>query len=384
MSLSESDFNQLIAGRQTITDAELVTAIVGVYGGVKRYTLGRLKPLILEVERRFKLIRNKKHANGKPLTFDGCTGMKEWCPKVLDYSYKQVRRMLDFKLEKDSASRAPWSTKTADGTKVLDAFSTIQKTIRRCEKPGDKFEKTAIYFTKQLYAIRWPIWKRLLILASEDVGLADISVSHEVKHLAEVAKTVKDAKHSDLLPLLEAVTICCRAKKSRAMDNACNWNTKTFVPVTAKELDAAVADETVVTVPAYAHDGLHTEKKHGTKPKAELVADFLVNEDAALGNKSAIVEVVDAVPKAETTPNEALSLADALAKAVFAYTTVGGLTTSCASVVKIRKLAEKYLAARPYNVDPESPKPTKPSKKTVGLPPEIFQSDGVPVPMGAL
>jgi hypothetical protein len=110
--------------------------------------------------------------------------------------------------EKKTTSRAPLSTKTADGTNVLEAFSTIQKDIRRSEKPGDDFEREAIYYTKQLYAIHWKIWKRLLIIASEDIGLADLSVSREVAHLAEVAKTVKDAKHSDLLMLIEAVALC--------------------------------------------------------------------------------------------------------------------------------------------------------------------------------
>jgi hypothetical protein len=293
VSLSESKFNETIANRTNVTDGELQAAIVGVFDGLKRFTLGKLKPLIVEVERRFKNHRNQKHANGKPWTFGGCTGMKSWCPKHLDYSYRQVRRMLDFNLLKDSASRAPWSTKTADGTKVLDAFSTIQKSIRRSEKPGDEYEKTAVYFTKQLYAIGgWDIWKRLLIIASEDVGLADLSVSREITHLASVAKKVTDAKHSDLLPLIQAVVICCRAKKSRAMDNACNWDETTYTPMTEKELDVAIADKTVPAVPEYAHDGLHTDKKHGKKRKAALKAEFLLNEDAALGNKSEIAEIV--------------------------------------------------------------------------------------------
>jgi hypothetical protein len=287
MSLSESDFNQVIADRANLTDEDLASTIVGVFDGVKRYTLGKLKPLILEVERRFKNIRNKKHANGKPLTFNGHTGMKTWCPKDLGYSYRQVRRMLDFNLEDEIKSRAPWSTKTADGTTVLEAFSTVQKDIRRSEKPGDYFEREAIYFTKQLYAIHWPIWNRLLIVASEDIGLADLSVSREVKHLAEVAKTVKDAKHSDLLMLIEAVALCCRAKKSRAIDNAVHYD-KTWTPMTDEEAEKMVSDTTAYTVPEYANDGLHGASNGGALEK------FVVNEDAVLGNRSEVGEIVSA------------------------------------------------------------------------------------------
>jgi len=287
MSLSESEFDQVITNRVNVTDEELVAAIVGVFEGVKRYSLGKLKPLILEVERRFKNIRNKKHANGQPLTFNGHTGMKTWCPKILGYSYRQVRRMLDFKLEKEVKSRAPWSTKTADGTTVLAAFSTIQKDIRRSEKPGDYFEREAIYFTKQLYAIHWPIWKRLLIVASEDIGLADLSVSREVTHLSEVAKTVKDAKHSDLLMLVEAVAICCRAKKSRVIDNAINYE-QSWTPMADEEVKKAIDDTTPHTVPVYADDDLHGVHNGGSR------MDFLINEDAALGNRSNIAEIIPA------------------------------------------------------------------------------------------
>ena len=280
-------YKQCIANRRTVTDVVLQDTIVGCFDGIKSISLGMLKPLILEVERRFKNNRNKKDAVGKLWTFGGCTGMKTWCPKHLGYSYRQVRRMLDFKLQPDSTGRAPWSTKTADGTDVLEAFSTIQKDIRRSAACGDIYERRAIYFTKQLYAIKWEIWKRLLILASEDIGCADLSVSREVEHLSEVAKTVKDAKHSDLLMLIQAVAICCRAKKSRAIDNAVHFD-PTFKPMTDAEAIAVAADTTVYTVPEFAHDGLHTGIGNGTK------AEFLINEDAALGNRSDVGEIVSA------------------------------------------------------------------------------------------
>jgi hypothetical protein len=122
-------------------------------------------------------------------------------------------------------------------------------------------------------------------VASEDIGLADLSVSQEVSRLWEVSKTVKDAKHSDLLMLIEAVAICCRAKKSRAMDNAVNFKS-TWTAPTKEETEKMMADTTVHAVPDFADDGLHTGKNtNGTVEK------FLASEDAALGNRSSIPEI---------------------------------------------------------------------------------------------
>jgi MgsA AAA+ ATPase C terminal len=244
--------------------------------------------LLKEVKRRFTILNRKMKVDGTYREIDGARSYNAWLELHKIPKRTAYRILAGGDPEKESGGRgAPWSTKTADGTTVLEAFSTIQKDIRRSKKPEDKFEREAIYFTKQLYAIHWEIWKRLLIVASEDIGLADLSVSREVAHLWEVAKTVKDAKHSDLLMLVEAVAICCRAKKSRAMDNAINYE-QTWTRMADEEVKKAIDDTTPHTVPEYADDDVHGVHNGGSK------IDFLINEDAALGNRSDIAEIIPA------------------------------------------------------------------------------------------
>jgi hypothetical protein len=256
------------------------------------------RPLLVEVKRRFKNLPREKQVNGLYLEIDGATSFEKWCEKheKLIGSSRNAYYILNGgnKNRTPSSARrgAPWS-KMDGGETVLEAFSTIQKDIRRCVAPGDSYEQEAIDFTKRLYFFGWEIWKRLLIVASEDIGLADISVSQEVSRLWEVSKTVKDKKHSDLLMLVEAVAICCRAKKSRAMDNAVNFK-QTWTPMTDAEAKNAVADTTVHTIPSYANDGIHTGKRGSaptTTTKQRKLAHFIANEDASLGNRGSIDEI---------------------------------------------------------------------------------------------
>jgi hypothetical protein len=221
--------------QRTTVDATELASYTRTLIGTKMRDVFVARPLLKEVKRRFKILPREKQVDGTYLEIDGATSFEKWCEKHEKFigSSRNAYYILNGgnKNRKPSATRgaawhsarrgAPWA-KIDGGATVLEAFSTVQKDIRRCAAPGDSYEREAIDFTKRLYFFGWEIWKRLLIIASEDIGLADISVSKEVSRLWEVSKTVKDAKHSDLLMLVEAVAICCRAKKSRAMDNAIN------------------------------------------------------------------------------------------------------------------------------------------------------------------
>lgn len=111
----------------------------------------------------------------------------------------------------------PWMAKTPDGTPVEVANSAVQKAVR----DGD--EVAAVYWIRQLYFAERKVWKKLHIIAAEDIGLADLSVKTHVLELEHMAEKCKDDRNSDLLHLVLATMICCRAKKSRAVDNAILW-----------------------------------------------------------------------------------------------------------------------------------------------------------------
>lgn len=100
----------------------------------------------------------------------------------------------------------------------FEVASTIQKAIRR----GD--EDTAMYFAVEMHKSNFGeyLWKRLKIIASEDVGLAEPSISANIHALYENYKEQlkkKDEKNQpERLFLTHAILLLCRAKKSRLVD----------------------------------------------------------------------------------------------------------------------------------------------------------------------
>jgi hypothetical protein len=146
-----------------------------------------------------------------------------------------------------SHGAAPWFH-TADGTVVDVARSAAQKAVRH----GD--EVAGCYWMRQLFFVGYDVWKALTIFAVEDVGIGDLSVRDHVLALMQAAdrckpkdhrpvlQCVKDAckNHPDLLCVIEAMQICCRAQKCRAADEAAIWfrENPTYKPPTPEETAA--------------------------------------------------------------------------------------------------------------------------------------------------
>ena len=211
-----------------------------------------------------------------------------------------------------------YCAKTPDGWDVDVAMSGAHKSMRR----GD--EANGVYWIKQLYFANAEgrchinVWKQPFVYACEDIGLADLSVKTRVldlyknlkqhlKELEEIAVICKDgARHSDLLMIVEAMMLCCRAKKSRAVDDAIIYFNEhpTYRPPTEDEIKLAV--QTKQPKPVVTDDGpiydMHTKRgrevlrrKRGTKVGEEhfkKVAAHLENK-SAVADFQAPVTVVD-------------------------------------------------------------------------------------------
>jgi len=108
--------------------------------------------------------------------------------------------------------------KTRKGYDLLEVASALQKSIRRNE------EDTALYFTVELFDSGYDeyLWKRLKIIASEDVGLAEPFMPATIQALYQSyvdQKKKKDEKNRpERLFLVHAVLLLCRARKSRLVD----------------------------------------------------------------------------------------------------------------------------------------------------------------------
>lgn len=112
---------------------------------------------------------------------------------------------------------------TKKGYEGSEVISALQKCIRR------GMAEEAIFWAVELYDSNYGEWcfKRLRIMSSEDVGLAEPSISSEIWALYEMyreqAKKKDDKNEPQRLFLTHAVLKLCRSKKSRLVDWVLIW-----------------------------------------------------------------------------------------------------------------------------------------------------------------
>jgi replication-associated recombination protein RarA len=105
---------------------------------------------------------------------------------------------------------------TPGGHRAGDCISALQKTIRRGQV------EAACHWASELELSNFGAWawKRLRLIASEDVGVADNSVAVLVRSLYENWVDFHKAKDpASRMFLIHAVVALCRAEKSRAVDH---------------------------------------------------------------------------------------------------------------------------------------------------------------------
>jgi replication-associated recombination protein RarA len=110
---------------------------------------------------------------------------------------------------------------TPGGYRMDEVASALQKAIRRGDEAG------ALFWATELDQAGYGnyAWKRLRIIASEDVGIADSNAQVQVRALydewREMRRDVKEAAHFGFFTifLLHAVVLLVRAPKSRYLDH---------------------------------------------------------------------------------------------------------------------------------------------------------------------
>lgn len=112
---------------------------------------------------------------------------------------------------------------TPNGHRCDETVSALQKCIRR------GLEREALYFATELDLAGFPdyLWRRLRIIASEDVGLAAPEVAVQVRALSENfadqrkhnAKSKSGTRSGERLFIVQAVLLLVRAPKSRMVDH---------------------------------------------------------------------------------------------------------------------------------------------------------------------
>ena len=109
---------------------------------------------------------------------------------------------------------------TSGGYLVGECASALQKAIRRCE------ERHALWWATELDLAGYAnyVWRRLRLICSEDVGLAEPDLPATIRALYDNwLESTKAKKEGDArLYLVHAVLLLARARKSRIVDNAAN------------------------------------------------------------------------------------------------------------------------------------------------------------------
>jgi replication-associated recombination protein RarA len=111
-----------------------------------------------------------------------------------------------------------YDIKTVNGYDFFECSSAMQKSIRR------GMEDEAMFWAVELFNSGFVeyVWKRLKIISSEDIGLANETISSEIQALyemhKELAKKKEDKNQPWRLMLTHAVLKLCRSAKSRTVD----------------------------------------------------------------------------------------------------------------------------------------------------------------------
>ena len=111
---------------------------------------------------------------------------------------------------------------TKKGYDFFEVSSAFQKSVRR------NMEEEACYWATELYNSGYDkyLWKRILIITSEDVGIAEPFMPATIKALHDTYFHLKAEKGGDQIRLMlfHAIILLCRAKKSRI----CDWSKNYF------------------------------------------------------------------------------------------------------------------------------------------------------------
>lgn len=107
---------------------------------------------------------------------------------------------------------------SANGYRMDEVVSALQKAIRRGE------EQQALYWSREMLLSNYHgwLWKRLRVICSEDIGLAEPQLPTTIHALYCWFSELHKAKSGEAtLPLTHAVLLLTRAKKSRLVCDAC-------------------------------------------------------------------------------------------------------------------------------------------------------------------
>jgi len=160
---------------------------------------------------------------------------------------------------------AEWA-KTVKGYDTFEVVSAFQKAIRRCDEPQALFWMAELYDSGKAEHL----WKRMMVIVAEDIGLAEPSMHSHIRELYESYRWMvekNDKKKSERLFLTQAVLMMVRCRKSRLVDWALNvaWDghheTSMEIPDYAIDIHSRRGKAMGKTINNFLNEGSHLENQ---------------------------------------------------------------------------------------------------------------------------
>lgn len=152
----------------------------------------------------------------------------------------------------------------------FECSSAFQKSVRR------GIEKDALFFGIELYASGYSkyLWKRIFIIVSEDIGLANPDLPQRIQALYQNWLIISQKNVADgTLPIIHSIIELVRSPKSRTLDEAKVW---------------ALFSDYKPSIPDYALD---THTRRGKKMGRKL--NFFKTESSKITNKKDLGNELD-------------------------------------------------------------------------------------------
>ena len=116
----------------------------------------------------------------------------------------------------------PWArVKTRHGLAADEVISALQKEIRRGHAENAALLAYEMHATSS--DLEAYLWKRLLCISVEDVGLGNPSAAGQVYSLYEMHRVYDRGEGDRLLFAIHAVRLLCASLKDRSTDEMVNW-----------------------------------------------------------------------------------------------------------------------------------------------------------------
>lgn len=164
----------------------------------------------------------------------------------------------------------PWSKiTTRNGYAADEVISALQKSIRR------GLEEQACMFAYEMYVsspqLEEKMWRRLLTISVEDIGMGNPNAVLMVQSLNEMRKNFEYSDNDRTIYFIHAIRYMCASEKDRSSDLLKNICIKSFAMGKFPEIPEYALDKHTVRGQAMGRDSMHfLHEASKVIPQAEI------------------------------------------------------------------------------------------------------------------